>query len=325
MQPKLRLLVQVAFVAAVFWFAGSKLAEQWQGVRTLLENAHPSWWRIGVSALIVWIAYALLIEIWREMLDAWGSGGHLSYRTASRIWFVSNLGKYVPGKIWQITTMGMMAQARGVSPLVAAGSSVLVNLANVASGFIVVFATGASVLKVFSGAGPGAGLALAVVLSIGLALLPLILMWVSPYLERWTRGRVTVPHIPPRVVWTAALGTAVAWVFYGVAFRWFADAWLGGDHPAGAMLAYIAAYTGSYLVGYLALLAPGGIGVREGMLVASLTTLGLTTQPEAWLVAIASRLWLTVLEVAPGLVFLILPERRPASAPGDSPLQGDSR
>jgi hypothetical protein len=220
--------------------------------------------------------------------------------------------------------MGLMARARGVSPVVAAGSSLLVNFANVASGFIVVFATGASVLRVFSGAGPGAGLQLAVALSAGLAVLPLVLVWASPRIQRLTRGRVSIPHIPPRVVWIAALGTAVAWVFYGVAFRWFADAWLG--RPAGAMLAYIAAYTGSYLVGYLALLAPGGIGVREGMLVASLTALGLTNQPEAWLLAIASRLWLTVLEVAPGLLFLILPERgltRPE--PRDPIVKGDSR
>jgi uncharacterized membrane protein YbhN (UPF0104 family) len=108
-------------------------------------------------------------------------------------------------------------------------------------------------------------------------------------------------------VFLAALGTAAAWLLYGVAFQVFSGSLVRGT---GATHSYIAAYTASYLIGYLALFTPGGLVVREAMLVASLTTLGLLTAPEAWLVAIASRLWLTVLEIGPGLLFLLLPGER---------------
>jgi uncharacterized membrane protein YbhN (UPF0104 family) len=76
----------------------------------------------------------------------------------------------------------------------------------------------------------------------------------------------------------------------------------------------VAVFTLSYLAGFLALPAPGGIGVREVSLGALLVGSGLTTTAEATLLVVASRLWLTVLEVLPGLFFLAWPASRdPAS------------
>jgi len=304
LRSRLWLGVQLLFVALALWYAGRALAGQWSSVRLLAARASPRWGLVAASALLVLASYALLIQVWRAMLTAWGEGGRLSYRDAARIWFVSNLTKYVPGKVWQIATMGVMAQGRGVSPVAAAGSSLIVNLANIVSGFVVVLATGATVFRAFSDAGPRAGLLLAAILALGLLLLPAVLARAAPYVARVTRQRVTLPHIPARAVWLAALGTAAAWALYGVAFQLFSASLVDGS--TGATTLYIAAFTGSYLVGYLALFAPGGLVVREGMLVASLTSLGLLTAPEAWLVAMASRLWLTALEVGPGLLFLLL-------------------
>jgi uncharacterized membrane protein YbhN (UPF0104 family) len=82
---------------------------------------------------------------------------------------------------------------------------------------------------------------------------------------------------------------------------------------AGGYGEYLAAYTISYLLGYLALFAPAGLGVREGAMMTVLTYAGLATRPEAALVALTSRVWLTLLEVVPGFVFwaLAAARRRP--------------
>jgi len=87
-----------------------------------------------------------------------------------------------------------------------------------------------------------------------------------------------------------------------------------GLSDAGATRGYIAVYTSSYLVGYLTLIAPGGIGVRETMLVAGLSTLGLASEPNAWVLAVVSRLWLTILEIVPGVLFL---SRKTIRGPSD--------
>jgi len=301
-------LVQVVFVALALWFAGRALAGQWQGVREKLADTHPTWSLVALSVLLVLLDYGLLIQVWRAMLTAWGEGGKLSLKEAARIWFVSNLGRYVPGKVWQIATMAVMAQRRGVSPVTATGASLVVNLANIASGFIVVLATGAAVFQAFSVAGPRTGILVAVILGVGLLLLPLAFRIVAPLLARVTRDRIVLPVIPAQAIWLAALGTAAAWVVYGIAFQLFSRA-LVHDEAGGTAL-YVAAFTGSYLVGYLAVFAPGGIVVRELMLATSLTSLGLMSAPEATLVAIASRLWLTAVEVTPGLLFLLIPGAR---------------
>ncbi|MEP6692041.1 MAG: hypothetical protein ABJD07_12855, partial [Gemmatimonadaceae bacterium] len=120
------------------------------------------------------------------------------------------------------------------------------------------------------------------------------------------RRPVAAVRVPPRVIWLAALGTTIAWLAYGVAFALFSRALLTEPHRAlpGVLLPYIAVYACAYVIGYLFLPAPAGLGVREGVLVAGMTALGLATEPEAIVIAFASRLWLTMLEVVPGLLLL---------------------
>ena len=62
---------------------------------------------VGSAALVV-LTYGLLVELWRRILAEWGAG--MAFGDAVRIWCVSNLGKYVPGKVWQIVAMGQLAR-----------------------------------------------------------------------------------------------------------------------------------------------------------------------------------------------------------------------
>src|SRR5207248_4487476 len=137
---------------------------------------------------------------------------------------------------------------------------------------------------------------------------------------RLLRREITLPTLPPIAIWTAVAGTLASWVLYGLAFRLFTQGILGT--ATGGTLPYLAVYTGSHLAGYIALFAPGGIGVREVVLVAAMQRSGLATFAEATVVAVASRLWLTVLEILPGLLFLALrraPTTPPPIPPGDVP------
>jgi uncharacterized membrane protein YbhN (UPF0104 family) len=77
-----------------------------------------------------------------------------------------------------------------------------------------------------------------------------------------------------------------------------------GNSSSGVAL-YVATYTISYLVGYLVFFAPGGLGFREGVLLTVLPAAALATPPQAALVTIASRVWITILEVTPALFFLV--------------------
>jgi len=140
---KLAVAAQLALAAVVVWFAAQTISRQWEGVRATALDVEPRWSLIGASGVIVLATYALLIQIWRATLSVWGA--RLGFWDAARVWTVSNLGKYVPGKVWQIGAMGAMAQRRGVPPVAAVGSALVLTLVNVLAGFGVVFATGARV------------------------------------------------------------------------------------------------------------------------------------------------------------------------------------
>jgi hypothetical protein len=312
------LALQLLFVVAVVGYAARALAEQWGALERYAAELDPAWSLVLLSGLVVLVAYALLVAMWRAMLAGWGAP--LRFVDAAHVWFVSNLGKYVPGKVWQIAAMGAMARARGVSPVAAAGSAVVVNLANIVSGFAVVLLTGAGVLGASHPSGPRVAAVLVALVLAGLLALPVLLPALARIAARVLRRELEFPRIPARAIWLATFGTALAWILYGAAFHLLAIA-LGVAPAAGSTgewPGYVAVYTSSYLIGYLSLLTPGGIVVRETMLVEGLVALGLAAEPAGWLLAFASRLWLTVLEIAPGMLFLARGGlRRSSSLPND--------
>jgi glycosyltransferase 2 family protein len=144
---------------------------------------------------------------------------------------------------------------------------------------------------------------------------PYLVPRVAPFIAR-VAGRPFTATLPARAVVNAIVGNVAAWLLYGAAFQFFARGVLNastGEYPA-----YLAAYTISYLAGYLALFAPAGAGVREGVMLAVLQYAGLASAPQAALVTIGSRVWLTLLEVTPGFLFWALHRVRRTSPTIDS-------
>ncbi len=304
-------IAQVVVLALVIGFAARTLGGQWAAFRARALTLEPRWGGVAGSALLVLATYALHIESWRSLVRAWGD--RLGFADAARIWSVSNLGRYVPGKVWSIGAMGVMARRAGVSPVAAAGSAVLGTVVNLAAGFVVLFLSGRDVLTALFPDAAGAAALVPVLGVVGLAAVP-VLLPVAARVAARAAGRAYAPvRLPVRVLLGVSAANVAAWVLYGVAFRWLAGALLPG--LAGKWGVYIAVFAGSYLAGYLALVVPGGLGVRELTMAAALVRLGATDAPSAALLAVASRLWLTVLELVPGLVFLARGARRAAPHP----------
>jgi uncharacterized membrane protein YbhN (UPF0104 family) len=286
---------QWIFAATVLFFAARTLAAQWNRIGSRLTHVHLEWAWIAAATLIVLLTYALLIEGWRRVLAAWDS--RLAFHDAARIWFLSNLGKYVPGNIWSLTAMGVMARERGVSGIAAAGSSVVMQLVSVITGTAIVLITGAKLL----------GQPLLVGLSI--LVLALVLFAAPKFLPRFatwaanlTGREIAPPNVPATSIWMAAVASALSWLFYGVAFRFFVHGLLGS--ASGEMSSYIAVYSAAYILGFISPIAPAGLGVREFTLAAFMTQLGLASEADAALIAIAARLWLTVVELVPSALFV---------------------
>lgn len=292
---------------AILWLAGRSLLRNWGELRSqpLDWRVEPTW--LILSAVTVWAMYALLITGWRVMLGAWGQ--KLEGWTAARIWTVSSLGKYLPGKVWAIAGMALMARDAGVAPWAATGSAVILQMLAIGTGAAVAGLTGAHALE---SARPGSGVALAVLVAAAAAGVGLLL-W-PPVLRRVLR--LVAPESETRMAPAAGpvafgvVANLVAWVGYGAALWMLARGLLPG---AGLELVpAIAVFTASYLAGFLALIAPGGLGVREGLFILMLQgPLGIGA---ATALAIASRVLLTITEFGAAVPFLAFPREKPRVA-----------
>lgn len=304
------------WVRGIQWLAG--LAIVVLAARSLARNwadlsAQPLEWRVRpgwllLSALLVWTMYALLVVAWRTMLAGWGQ--RLDGWTAARIWTVSSLGKYLPGKVWAVAGMALMAQRAGIAPWAATGSAVVLQVLAIGTGAAIAGLTGRSAIEA---AHRGAGGAL--LLLIGGAVAGVALLLWPPFLTRLLR--LAAPDAEARGAPAAAgivfgiVANAVAWLGYGAAL-WCLSRGLLSEVRLRPELA-VAVFTASYLAGFLALFAPGGIGVREGLFILMLQgPLGIGA---ATALALASRLLLTITELGAAVPFLVLSQRSARVAP----------
>ncbi len=310
----LRLSVAAIVVVYVFRAIGTKWGELRDGATAL----RPDWFGLLFASACIGAGYALLIAAWRLLLARWNSP--LGVRSATRIWFVSSLGKYVPGKVWAIGAMAILARDAGASPLAATGSAIIMQLVNIAAGFAVVAMAGAGELLATNPVLRGAAWVTLAATVIGLAFGPQLLVWAVTTATRLVRRPpVDMPLISRGTLVLVFAANVAAWVAYGIGFGLFWRALLGSG--GGISMAVLAVYTASYLVGFLTFFAPGGIGVREAVLAGLLISLRLATPAEAALLAAGSRVWLTVVEVLPGLVFLpgVSLRRGPPLSSSDGP------
>jgi len=127
--------------------------------------------------------------------------------------------------------------------------------------------------------------------------------WIRRVVARVSGRDLPWPEAPPRDLAVYVSALSLPWVAYGVAFWWFGLALLGDAAPSLGLA--VGAHTASYVAGILAVVAPGGIVVREAALVAVLSPA--VGAENALLLAVASRLWLIVLELLTAVIVLAWP------------------
>jgi hypothetical protein len=281
-------LAQLVLAVLVGWFVWQSVSGN-LGEFTALETPLAfrfSW--VALAALLVWTSYALLILAWRTVLGGWGQ--RLPVRSAARIWCLSNLGRYLPGKVWSVAGLAVLAQRAGIHGWAAAASALAMQALAVG--------TGAGVAIAFL---PQAESPVLLVIAIAVAVASVVALTLKPLvrvLARVANGKIQLQPLPATAVLAGAAATLVAWVLYGLAFRFLALGLLAQGAPS--LPLSIGSFAGSYIVGLFAVFAPGGIGIREGMLLGYLTpSIG---GGAALAISVGSRLLLTFTEVTAALV-----------------------
>ena len=283
-------------------FLAVLVAGEWDRLQDLTGSLSRERWRVDPWLLVLSVAVATvnllgMASVWIHLYRR--SGGAVGYRQGWRIWSATNIGRYIPGKIWHLTGLTVYLRERGRSGAAGLVSSIAFQVLVLVTGAAV---TGAVLLGTPVALSGGSPLrTLGAVALLGMLLHPDVLRKGTEWAARLTREEVEdVERIPGRSLVAAAAALCLSWIVYGVSF-WLM---LRGLLP-GARLGIPGAtgvFAASYVVGYLAFLSPGGLLVREGAMVGLLVGLGTMGAVVAGAVAVAYRLCVTVSE----LIFLAI-------------------
>jgi hypothetical protein len=297
---------QLIAIGAAAWFLVVTTRNAWPRLAAL--DVAPG--GIGIlplllASLLTAATYFFLIGTWVWSLRWWDQ--HVAYRDAVSMWFLTNLARFIPGTIWQFAGLGAMAVARGVSAVAATGAVLLQQVVLLATGLLLTVAMAPNLLGPWT-----AGLSRLALLAIAAAgavvfvwAFPRLAALVRPLIARLTKREFTWPRPPTGALAAYVAGLIGPWIAYGIAFWLFGRSVLGSSGPGLGLS--MAGYTASYVAGIIAILAPGGIVVREAALVAALgPTIG---NDAALLLAVGSRVWLTAVEVITATVALLAVRR----------------
>ena len=302
----------VLVVGAGVAFLALTIRRNWSEIAA--HDWEARWGQIALSIAVLTVTFAWAAYIWKRVLDrfATGAGG---YATLLRISLVSRIARFIPGKVWQFVAVGQLSARSGLSPRVMV-SSMLVQ-----AGFVLLSGAVAAsiVLAEVVPAIPSdpvpvvTGAVVLALLGSHPRVIALCLALLSKVARRetiaWTGG------------WRASaelmLLSLAHWVMNGLAFYLFADAIVPLE--LAEILPLTGIYAFAFVAGYVAFVAPAGLGVREATMASLLRRLMPTGA--AAVVAIAARLWTIAAELlGVALVLLFVPAQE-GGGPGDG--QGD--
>jgi hypothetical protein len=253
--PGRRRLVGTVAAAVALAFAALAFASLAARATIPLDGTKPV--ALSIAVLLAVAGMTALAWPWREVLHTVGAP-HLARTRTLAAYFTGEVGKYVPGGIWPVVGRAERARRLGVDATPAYASVVLsLGLAYLAAGVVFALALPAALL---SGNDALASAWVLVVVPIGLvALHPRVLGTALRLAERLARR--PIGFTPP--AWRSSIRLAVSYI----------PAWLligGATALIGLVLApdaeaaqLFAAAVGSWIVGFLVIPAPGGVGVRE--------------------------------------------------------------
>jgi hypothetical protein len=252
--------LSVAITVAIFYFILKPIYEKWPEVRTRVMDLHPLAF-VTAACMFAMFLFAFRVLTWRKILMAFGHT--LPVAPAVRIWSTSELARYLPGAIWQVIGRVYLIRPYGVTGSVCSVTQILeLTIFLLANLIVAVACLGYYGFKHLEGPAWWWLVASAVLLPILLCLLHTKVFYglANSILARFKKPRIT------QRVRGRALPGILAWNVFGLCWQALALYVLMYE-PLGLKIDWLWTLAGAYCLawcaGFLAVWAPGGLGVRE--------------------------------------------------------------
>lgn len=290
-----KVIIRVIACTLAFLILGvliQQVFENWGQLKECCQD--PNIGRLLGALFLICTAVGLLA--WNWLLILWLLGGNLSFQEGLKIYFLTNLGRYLPGSIWHFAGRTVWLVERNISKRAAMSSLALEQGATLGASLVI------GVLSIIGLMPPNRK---SIFLFFGLLV---ILLITYKIIFRWAINNFGLGQNPTgisaqskqRRIDLLPLMYLSFWIIYGLGIYTLAQAIYSFPFSILQMFQTVGIVALAWAVGYLSLAVPGGVGVREGMLVLLLSNF--LPVPVASIIALFSRgiqiaaevLWVTV-------------------------------
>jgi glycosyltransferase 2 family protein len=333
-RPRL-LLKWLLFVLVLAYVChhGYRLWNQSDVRQRALPAANVGW--LIAAGFVYIVAWLPSVWFWRELMRA--VGGRVAVNDASRAYYCGHLGKYIPGKAMVLVIRAALVKDRGCSALLAAVTASCETLVMMGTG--IALGAGLAPLLFREWVAQYAAaiswsptvqtlFAMAVMTAVVACSLPFVskmLTWIAARaVPDSSLINVQEISIPAGLIGAGCVAFVLSWALQGLSMGLIVHA--VGETPLD--LSDLPMWTGamalSTSLGFAVLFAPGGLGVREGILLSILNSQPGTSPQSAIAVTVLSRVVSFLAELTISIVLFTTVRRRADDQSGSS-ASGESR
>lgn len=289
-------VVSVAVLVGIFYFLGKELSLNWAEIKDYPFHFNVP--LVALSSLVYAASFAMLAVGWHLLLKYFH---HPLPFTEILLYLCATMpAKYVPGKVWLPLARMKLCHPRGVP------NSITLLTAGIEGVMEILGGTYISILAItqIPALGRFSFLGIIVMSIVGVVLLipRVFYFFVNGYLRMAKRPALEKIHhvsfaqlLLLQVIYLSGLGLmGLAQVIFLQAFT---------EIPAEYLPLLVSIGSFSYVASIIAIFAPGGLGVREGIWYLALK--GITSAPVALVYSFVSRIWILLTEAF--LAFIALP------------------
>ncbi|MDO4569144.1 MAG: lysylphosphatidylglycerol synthase domain-containing protein [Planctomycetia bacterium] len=305
------LSLQMVLFALILYMIWGRLDKAWEQIASKEFRFAISWNWLLVGGIAYALALPFPASYWFCVLR--GLGQPAGYYSTLRAHIVGHLGKYIPGKIFVVLIRSGLIAGRGISPAVGVISIFLEGLMQMATGALV-FAALLVVYSIRIEDNPYAlWLALLLMGGIAFALSPPVFRWGVRFvgMKKFSQDAEKLEQLSWKTYLLAIPWMLSYWLFLGISY-WCVIRGIGVAVAPSVYPVCVAAIAGSMVAGFVLIFAPGGLGVRESLIVLLTTSMFAqsTNTPEAAALVSAAALrivWIVVEMILAVLFFVIRP------------------
>jgi uncharacterized membrane protein YbhN (UPF0104 family) len=254
-------LVRIAFLLLALGFGAWAVVSKWDEIQT--GFARLSWPSLVLSLVAVIAALCGGMMTWRALLADLGSP--LPFRAGAKVFFVGQLGKYIPGSLWPVIAQMEMGRELGVPRSRSAAAFFLTLPVQLASGLLI---SAVTLLTALPGSVAPYAWVFLLIPVLAVVFEPRVINAVLGFGLRKLKREPLERPLTRRGMLTALGWALLGWTAYGLHLAAIIHEL--GLSGVSMVLFSIGAFALSWCLGIMTFVVPAGAGVREVAMVAVL-------------------------------------------------------